>query len=309
MKPRRLLPLLLLPLLLPAAAPAQTATPTPAATPKPQAAAPAPTPAPVATVTPQQQKLNDELYEAVRKGDAAAVKAVLDKGADVNAKFRYGATALFKAADLGKADIVKLLIERGADVNVRDTFYRATAMTWALNKEHVEAVRALLEKSTDGAGDVLLTGTRSGNVALVRAALDKGGIKPETMTAALLAASANAERAEVADLLRKAGAQPPLEVDAATLQSYAGRYKPEQGGEIAVAVKDGKMVITVTGQPSLNMFPLDKATFRPVDFDGIAITFNSDEAGKVTSFTLKQGPTPTTYKRVEETKQPETKQP
>lgn len=293
MKLRRLLPLLLMPLLNTAAAHAQAATATPTPAPTPSAAA----------VSPQQQKLNDELYEAVRKGDAAAVKAVLDKGADVNAKFRYGATALFKAADLGKADVVKLLIERGADVNVRDTFYKATAMTWALNKEHVEVIRALLEKSADGAGDVLLTGTRSGNAALVRAALDKGGIKPETLTAALLAASANAERAEVAEMLRKAGAAPPLEVDAATLMSYAGRYKPEQGAEIAVAVKDGKMVITVTGQPPLSMFALDKTTFRPVDFDGIAITFNSDAAGKVTGFTLKQGLNPTVYKRVEETKQ------
>ena len=63
------------------------------------------------------------------------------------------------------------------------------------------------------------------------------------------------------------------------------------------------MVITVTGQPSLTMFALDKTTFRPVDFDGVAITFNPDAAGNVTSFTLKQGPSPTVYKRVEETKQ------
>jgi len=48
-----------------------------------------------------KQELNDQLFEAVRKGDAAAVTALLDKGADVNAKFRYGATALFKAAERG----------------------------------------------------------------------------------------------------------------------------------------------------------------------------------------------------------------
>ena len=29
--------------------------------------------------------LNDQMWEAVRKGDAAAVTALLDKGADVNA--------------------------------------------------------------------------------------------------------------------------------------------------------------------------------------------------------------------------------
>jgi hypothetical protein len=48
--------------------------------------------------TPTKQELNDQLFEAVRKGDAAAVTSALDRGADVNARFRYGTTALFKAA-------------------------------------------------------------------------------------------------------------------------------------------------------------------------------------------------------------------
>src|ERR671912_406453 len=110
-----------------------------------------------------KQALNEQLYEAARKGDAAEVKALLDKGADVNAKFRYGATALFKAAERGHTEVVRLLLERGADVKVKDTFYGATAMTWALDKGHTGVVRALLAKNADGAGDVLLTGVRSGN--------------------------------------------------------------------------------------------------------------------------------------------------
>ncbi len=97
-----------------------------------------------------KQELNDQLYEAVRKGDAAAVTSLLDKGADVNAKFRYGATALFKAAERGNLEVAKVLIDRGADVKVKDTFYGATAMTWALDGKHVPVIRLLLEK---GAGD------------------------------------------------------------------------------------------------------------------------------------------------------------
>jgi len=81
--------------------------------------------------TDPKQALNDQLFEAVRKGDAAAVTAALDKGADVNAKFRYGATALFKAAERGHTEVAKVLIDRGADVNVKDTFYGATAMSWS----------------------------------------------------------------------------------------------------------------------------------------------------------------------------------
>src|SRR5678815_5245935 len=97
------------------------------------------------TQTDPKQALNDQLFEAVRKGDAVAVTAALDKGADVNAKFRYGTTALFKAAERGNADVTKVLLDRGADVNVKDTFYRATAMTWALDGKHVGVVKLILE--------------------------------------------------------------------------------------------------------------------------------------------------------------------
>ena len=41
----------------------------------------------------------DELWEAAKKGDVEAVKAQLAKGADVNARTQYGATALHFAAE------------------------------------------------------------------------------------------------------------------------------------------------------------------------------------------------------------------
>src|ERR1044072_1407892 len=135
-----------------------------------------------------KQALNEQLYEAARKGDAAEVKALLDKGADVNAKFRYGATALFKAAERGNTEVVKTLIERGADVTVKDTFYGATALSWALQKGHTAIIVAILAKSTEEAGDVLLTGVSSGNTELVSAALETGKVPGEARRAALVAA-------------------------------------------------------------------------------------------------------------------------
>src|SRR4026208_1379906 len=95
---------------------------------------------PLQTATNPKQELNDQLYEAVRKGDVAAVTAALDRGADVNAKFRYGATAVFKAAERGNSEVAKVLLDRGADVQVKDTFYGATAMTWALQNDHLSVV-------------------------------------------------------------------------------------------------------------------------------------------------------------------------
>jgi hypothetical protein len=247
-----------------------------------------------------KQELNDQLFEAARKGDAAAVAALLDKGADVNAKFRYGTTALFKAAERGNIEVVKVLLARGADVSVKDTFYGATAMTWALDNDHVEVVRALLEKSPDSAGEVLLTGVREGKVEFVRAALDRGGLKAETLTSALASAmTGDSKNDEISALLKKAGAVPPPEVDAATLQSYVGKYKGEPGPEVSITLTENRLFAVVTGQRPFALIAVDTTTFRPAAFDGITITFKF-EAGKTAGFTLKQGETTTQLKRVDQ---------
>jgi ankyrin repeat protein len=247
---------------------------------------------------PSKQELNDQLYEAVRKGDAAAVTAALDRGADVNAKFRYGATALFKAAERGNAEVAKVLLDRGADVKVKDTFYGATAMTWALSNKHVNVVRLLLEKSGEGVDDVLMTGIRESNEELVKIALERGGLKPETLTVALVVSSGDEKRANITELLKKAGAQPPIEVDAATLESYAGKYKGDPGPEATITVKDGKLFVAGFTRDVQRLMPLDKTTFRPLAFSGITLTFNVEE-GKVVGMTFKQGQTTTQMKRLE----------
>ena len=249
------------------------------------------------TTTNPKQELNDQLFEAVRKGDAAAVTAALDKGADVNAKFRYGATALFKAAERGHADVVKILLDRGADVTVKDTFYNATAMTWALDGKHVAVVKLLLQKSAEEVDDVLLTGTQESNEELVKVALDQGGVKADTLTVALVT-STEAKNAAISEMLTKAGAKPPIQVDPATLQSYAGKYKGDPGPEATIVVQDGKLMVSgFTRQPQ-PLMALDNTSFRPVAFGGIKITFNV-EGGKVTGLAFKQGNNTTQMKRVE----------
>ncbi len=243
-------------------------------------------------------ELNDQLWEAARKGDAAAVTALLDKGADVNAKFRYGTTALFKAAEKGNLDVVKVLLARGADASVKDTFYGATAMTWALSHNHFEVVRALLEKDAAGVANVLMQGARENKVGLVRIALERGGLKAETLTAAFATAQSDKNSAEIAELLQKAGAVPPIQLDAATLQLYVGNYKAEQGSDIVFSVQEGKLFGMPAGQRPFAMMTLDKTNFRPVAFDGINVTFTI-EGEKVTGLTLKRGETSTVYKKVQ----------
>src|SRR2546430_15762922 len=48
------------------------------------------------------------------------VRALLEKGADVNAKNKYDDTALIHAAYAGDTDTVVVLLEKGAEVNARD---------------------------------------------------------------------------------------------------------------------------------------------------------------------------------------------
>jgi hypothetical protein len=180
---------------------------------------------------------------------------------------------------------------------VKDTFYGATPMTWALNGKHVEVIRLLLEKSADDAEDVLMQGARDSDENLVKLALDRGGIKPEALTVALATSEGNEKNAGIIEMLKKAGAQPPLAIDAATLQSYAGKYKGDAGPEITITVKEGKLVVNGFGPRDVALMPLDKTTFRPLAFGGITLTFNV-EADKVTGLTFKQGPTTNQMKRL-----------
>ena len=249
------------------------------------------------TATPSKPELNDQLFEAVRKGDAAAVTAALDKGADVNAKFRYGATALFKAAERGHTQVAKILLDRGADVKVKDTFYGATAMSWALDNKHFEIVALILEKGGGDVDEVLTQGARENNVDLVKVALSKGGASASALTAALESATANPEGAPIVDMLKKAGAQPALQVDASILQTYTGKFRGEPGPEVSITLKDGKLFATL-GRDAYALMALDQNTFRPIAFSGVTLVFNRT-ADKVTSITMKQGPNNGELKRVE----------
>ena len=60
------------------------------------------------------------LLQFAAKGQTAAVKSLLDRGADLEAKDRNGRTALMLAAQHGRLETVQLLIARGAKTDTRD---------------------------------------------------------------------------------------------------------------------------------------------------------------------------------------------
>lgn len=247
------------------------------------------------------QSLNEDFFAAARKGDIAAVKALLDKGVDVNAKTNYGATALSYACDKGHVEVVKLLIERGADVNVKDTFYGEVPLGWALSHSHVEVVKLLLERGAQGKERALIEGADSGNAEIVKIALDKGDLKPDTLSSALSRATKK-NHAAVVEMLKKAGAQPPppanFQVDAETLNSYVGYYKSDNAGDLTFGVKDGKLTEVTAGRRPFTLGAYNKNTFTVIEFDGVKITFKV-ENDKVVGFTWNQDGQSYEFKKTE----------
>ena len=83
------------------------------------------------------QDLNSGLVEAAKNGEIERVQALLNAGADVNAKDNDGKTVLMWALDiLGTNyanDTVKALLAADADVNAKDNDGR-TALMWAAEK-------------------------------------------------------------------------------------------------------------------------------------------------------------------------------
>jgi hypothetical protein len=249
------------------------------------------------------QSANDDLIAAAKRGDAEAIKSLLAKGADVNAKTRYNQTPLMFAAEKGHLEIVKILIEAGADINATDSFYKFfTALYGAASKGHPEVVKLLLEKGARTKEQALMAGAQEGHASVVKVALDMGGLSQETLSAAL----GMTENNEVIETLKKAGAKPPekkqskpeIEVDEATLRKYAGNYRIDEARQYTFIVRNGKLGGWDVRQYSFPLTAIDKNIFRIGDDDGRTMTFN-EENGKIVSVTLAQSSFKQTYNRVE----------
>jgi ankyrin repeat protein len=87
------------------------------------------------------------LHLMAKRGDVAAVKWLLDHGADPNARWSHWdaeVAPLHLAALAGNADVVRLLLAAGADPSIRDTKHDSDAMGWAEHFGRSE-IAAILE--------------------------------------------------------------------------------------------------------------------------------------------------------------------
>jgi len=101
----------------------------------------------------------DDAKKLVSPANVDEIRALLAKGAEVDAKGSWGQAALILAAGRGHLDIVQALLDRGADVNAKDASGKTALMHvsapillhTALDDPHqrLDVVRAMLAKGAD----------------------------------------------------------------------------------------------------------------------------------------------------------------
>src|SRR5437773_3509852 len=156
--------------------------------------------------------------DAAMRGDASAVRALLQRGADVNAAQGDGMTALRWAAEHGDHDLAAVLLESGANPGAETRIGRHTPLHVAAQGGHHLVVRTLLQNKAGKAGVNATTTTgaaplhfaaASGSSETVTILLDSGADvnvrEPQWGQTPLMFAAA-AGRADVVGVLLARGA-------------------------------------------------------------------------------------------------------
>jgi ankyrin repeat protein len=245
----------------------------------------------------------EDLLEAIRQSDVAAVRKLLDGGVSANAKYRYDRSALSFAADRGNLQVVTLLLDRGAAVDAQDTYYKMTPISAAAMKGHVEILKALLAKATPAVqADALFPSLRGGKPEVVSAVLASRSFSPRDLSQALAIAEQGGG-AEVAAVLKAAGAVPPpkadFKADPATLARYVGLYR---GADDEARVVSNETSLTANMRNGSRTVPLSAMDARNFQAPwGVTVEFVVDAERVVAMLAASFGKVER-FERVEEGK-------
>jgi ankyrin repeat protein len=181
--------------------------------------------------------------DAAMRGDLGAVRALVERGADVNVAQGDGMTALHWAAERGDAEMTRFLLDRGAETGAITRIGDRTPLHLAARAGKPATVNLLLEAGADpmtttesGGSTALHFAAAAGNTAIVRALLEHGAEidAPEaTWAQTPLMWAASAGRLAAVKTLIDAGADLEAtsrveDIPAASAASRAGEDRREE---------------------------------------------------------------------------------
>lgn len=170
-----------------------------------------------AEVDPVKLNVNAELLAAARARSTTTATALLDRGANPDARDRNGDSALQLAIRLGATDLARLLIDRGASVDLRNLAGVSPLMSAAFH-QRPDVVRMLLAARADIAPVDRVKKTAAiyaaaGGCAECLAALLDGGVLPDSRDendSTLLMWASGYGQERVVELLLQRGAKAGL---------------------------------------------------------------------------------------------------
>ena len=246
------------------------------------------------------------LADAVQRGDASAVHALLKKNIDVNAPQADGATALHWAAYRSDVESTAALIRAGANINLTNN-YGVTPLALAAQQGNPAVLDLLLKAGANAndpvnfvnAGETpLMSAARSANVeaikALARAGADVNAKETWSGQTALMWAAAEGDGAMVSTLLElgadlgarsNAGTTPFLFAvrrgDVRTVQAMiagGADVNEKRSGDFASPL----LIAIINGHEDLADLLLDKGADPNAEGGSTNLTVTGARAGSIT---------------------------
>ena len=193
---------------------------------------------------------NARVADAAKAGDAAAVKAMLKSGGDVNEAQGDGMTALHWAASHGDAAMTQMLLAAGANIRATTRLGGITPLHMASQAGHTQVVAALIAAGADvniatsTGATALMLAARGGSADTATRLIETGAdinAQENAFGQTALMVAAGLDRADVVRLLLARGADWKAASSVADLKALTsmmddGTGRPQQqqaGGGVA----------------------------------------------------------------------------
>lgn len=244
-----------------------------------------------------------DVIGAVKAGDAAALRTLLEAGADPDAAELDGSTALLRASHRDDLESVRLLVDAGADASAANDL--GASPLWAAGQNgSATVVRTLIEAGADPDGELLsgetpvMVAARAGSADVVAqlaaagADLDRQGSRGQT---ALMWAAAQGHP-DVVEALLEGGADLSVRSDVWTqVMAVPPHSRPEYNREIPHGGNTALLFAVRAGDlPSVRILVSAGADVDDADAWGVSATTLAAHGGHVglAEFLLDRGADP-----------------